>query len=303
MYNVFMKVLITGGAGFVGAAVIRALISVNPQIEIMSLDDYSTGSKERHLNGKNTTYVEESTININTNPIFKEFEPETVLHLGEYSRIVPSFEEINRCHVSNTLGTFQVLEFCRKNQSKLVYSASSSKFGNNGEDQDLSPYAWMKAKNIELIKNYNAWFGLEYAVAYLFNVYGEGQIDTGAYATIIGIFQRQVLENKPLTVVGDGSQERDFTHIDDVSRGIVRIMLEGRGDGYMLGFGKKRSVLEVARAFDHPIIMVPERRGERISGQAITNKKTQEELGWKAETDIIEYIKRWKASLRLETSA
>lgn len=289
-YN--MNVLICGGAGFIGSHIIEKMLEDTNITSIMSYDNYHTGTTTNHHEHKKVRYVYGDTVNINLNQDVLIFKPDIVIHLAEYSRIVPSFDEIQKCHQHNTLGTFQVLEFCRKNGAKLVYSGSSSKFGNDGADEHLSPYAWMKAKNIELIKNYHNWFGLNYVIGYFFNVYGPRQITKGSYATVIGIFQEQYLAKQPLTIVGNGLQERDLTHVDDAARGLIAAALKGHNDEYMLGYGQKRRIIDVAKAFDHPIIHVPERKGERLSGQSMS-EKARKELGWQAEIDVIEYIKEW----------
>jgi UDP-glucose 4-epimerase len=170
------NVLITGGAGFVGSNLIKHLKEAYPEIKITSLDNYFTGKEENHVSG--VTYYRGHTWEADS--IFEKLAEDdyfdTVFHFGEYSRIVQSFEDIDFVHRSILSGTPVILELCRKWNSKLIYSASSSKFGNNGEDENLSPYAWMKSKMVELIKNYNTWYDLQYEICYFFNVYGPGQI-------------------------------------------------------------------------------------------------------------------------------
>ena len=294
------RFLVTGGAGFIGGQLIRQLLKDHPDCTILSLDNYFTGTPENHVDDPRVSYVSDSTLNINQNADTVTFEPEVVFHLGEYSRIVKSFDDIELCQQFNINGTFQVLLYCRNQKARLVYAASSSKFGNNGEDQHLSPYAWMKAKNIELIHNWDRWFGLDFVITYFFNVYGPGQIMTGDYAAVIGRFQQQVLDGKPITVVSPGTQRRDFTCVHDIVRGVVLAAEKGKGDGYLLGTGKNYTLLEIAEAFDHPYEMIPERKGERFSGQAHYSKAEQE-LGWRAEYDVIQYIRDWKNSLHLPT--
>lgn len=280
----------TGGCGFIGAALIKELIKQDNTI--LSIDDYSTSTIASHINSPKVEYH-----NCNTNQILHDetcrvFNPDIIYHLGEYSRIVQSFDDIRLCHQSNSSGTFNVLEYCREKQSKFVYGGSSSKFGNNGEDENLSPYAWLKSKNVELVKNYYIWWGLDFAVAYFYNVYGGGQITSGNMATVIGLFQEQYKANIPLTVVSPGNQERDFTHIDDVISGLILVGEQGNGDGYMIGTGKSYSILDVAKAFNHPIEFIPERKGERQYGRANTEQMF-EQFGWNAKHDILEYISSW----------
>lgn len=285
-----MNILITGGCGFIGAALIKELIKQDNTI--LSIDDYSTSTTASHIDSPRVKYHECNTNQILHDEICGKFSPDIIYHLGEYSRIVQSFDDIRLCHQSNSSGTFNVLEYCREKQSKFIYGGSSSKFGNNGEDENLSPYAWLKAKNVELVKNYHVWWGLDFAVAYFYNVYGSGQIASGNMATVIGLFQEQYKSGASLTVVSPGNKERDFTHIDDVISGLILVGEQGNGDGYMIGTGKSYSILDVAKAFNHPIEFIPERKGERQYGRASTEQMF-EQFGWKAKHDILEYIRSW----------
>jgi len=289
----YTKVLVTGGAGFIGSNLIKQLNANNPDLIIKSLDNYFTGSKDNHIESSNIEYLYGCTTEILTNKKLMSFDPDVVFHLGEYSRIVKSFEDIDKCYKFNSQGTFSVIQYCHQKNAKLIYAASSSKFGNEGKDEHLSPYAWFKAKNIELIKNYSSWYDLNYAITYFYNVYGPGQIMKGDYAAVIGIFQQQVLDHKKITVVSPGFQKRDFTHVNDIVKGVIAASEKGHGDGYLLGTGKNYTLLEIAEAFDHPYVLIPERKGERFTSQAYPTKSEQE-LNWKAEHDVIEYIKNWK---------
>lgn len=286
------RALVTGGAGFIGSNLVEALVEAGTHV--ISIDDYSSGSRENHIDSERAKYFEYDTA-MDLSWLL-DFQPSVVYHLGEYSRIVPSFEEIRSCHHSNFTGTFNVLEFCRSAGAKVVYSASSSKFGNGGADENLSPYAWMKAKNVELIVNYGAWFGLDHAITYFFNVYGPRNISRGKYATVIPIFQQCVLENRPIPVVSPGEQRRDFTHVSDIVEGLLLAAERGQGDGYLLGTGRNYSILEVAEMFDHPYEFVPERRGERFTGHAHPSK-AQAELGWAAKVVLPDYIRSWKEQI------
>jgi UDP-glucose 4-epimerase len=300
------RILVTGGAGFIGSNLIKHILLHNPDAAILSLDAYTSGSQENHVLSSRVKYLNGFTHDINSNDEIVSFGPEIVYHCGEYSRIVNSFDAVEWCHSSNVTGTFQVLQFCRpgthtEKGSRLVYAGSSSKFGNNGQDENLSPYAWMKAKNVELIKNYHEWFGLDYVITYFFNVYGPGHVSTGSYQTLIGIFEQCVRENRPITVVEPGTQRRDLTHVDDIVRGMVLAGEKGECDEFLLGTGRNYSIIEIAEAFDHPWSFIPERRGERLSSLACTDH-AREVLGWQPEKDVIEYIKQWKSQLLTQSS-
>ena len=288
-----MKILVTGGAGYVGSNLIKALLVKNDyrNLSIVSLDNYFTGDARNHVESDKVEYISGDTQNIDKIFLMNDFD--IIFHFGEYSRIVYSFDDIQIVHNSIVKGTFAVLQFALKNKSKLIYSASSSKFGNGGEDKNLSPYAFLKAKNIELIKNYNSWFGLNYEIAYFFNVYGKNHISEGKYATVIAIFERQFQKGEPLTVVGDGKQSRDFTHIDDVCIGLLKIMEQNRNHEYHLRFGRNYKIIDVANAFGTPTVQVPERRGERFTSEDF-DSDTNKVLDWNAQVELFEYIENLK---------
>jgi UDP-glucose 4-epimerase len=287
--------LVTGGAGFVGSNLIKALLTDFPAAAIVSLDNYFTGVPGNHVNDPRVTYLDGSTANLAK--IWAERGlpgPEIVFHLGEYSRIVQSFEDHDLTWDFNLLGTKEVVKFASAHGAKLIYAGSSSKFGNDGQDENLNPYAWTKAKNIEYIRNYSTWYGLDYAITYFYNVYGPGQITSGRYATVIGIFEDKYLRGEPLPVVPPGTQTRDFTHIDDIVRGIVLVAQKGKGDGYLLGAGREWPILEVAKLFHTAYEMVPALRGERVRGQADITKAA--ELGWRPERQLDEYVASFLAA-------
>jgi len=284
------RVLVTGGAGFIGSNLIKKLIETHSEIEILSIDNYSTGKKENHIDSKNVTYHTTSTWDyFDTN--FDEHKPfDVVFHFGEYSRIVKSFDDVDYVMKTNLHGTTRILEMCRKWNAKLIYSASSSKFGNNGKDENLSPYSWVKAKMVELIKNYNEWYDLQYEICYFFNVYGPNQITQGDYATVIGIFGRQYNNNEPLTVVSPGTQSRDFTHVSDVVAGVIKTVDTNLNREWMLRSGTNHKIIDVAKMFSDNIKIIPERRGERFTSEEFYSD-TEEILSWSPQTNLYDWIK------------
>jgi len=281
------KILVTGGAGFVGSSLISELVK-DTGVLVYSLDNYFTGVEENHIKG--AEYIRGDCRDIKK---LINFRPDVVYHFGEYSRVSTSFEDIGEVLEFNFRGTYEVVEFCRKHATRLVYSASSTKFGDGGENRHGSPYAYSKFQNTELIKNYGKWFNLEYCICYFYNVYGEKQISTGKYATVIGIFEKQYQSGTPLTVVSPGHQKRDFTHIGDVVRGLAILKDSGAGDGYCFGTGKKYTMLEVARLFKNDITMLPSRAGERFECSIDLSKS--HEIGWSPRSSNLEkYIEHFK---------
>ena len=280
------NILVTGGAGFVGSNLIKSLKKKYPEAKIVSVDNYFTGKRENHIEG--VEYIDQSVAEFLKSD--SDFVPNYVFHFGEYSRIVKSFEDIEYLMETNLTSTSTLLERCRQWNAKLIYSASSSKFGNGGEDENLSPYAWVKAKMVELIKNYRRWYGLSYEIVYFFNVYGEGQIEEGDYATVIGIFEKQYREGKALTVVHPGTQSRDFTHIDDIVEGTLLAATKNLNHEWHLRTGINTKIIDLALMFDSPYKLVPARRGERFDAQYFESD-TESLLGWKPKMKLIDYIK------------
>jgi UDP-glucose 4-epimerase len=281
-------IVVTGGAGFIGSNLIAYLIK-NTTYKIVSLDNYFTGSKKNHIKNKRVKYIRGENFNINK--ILGKYKKQikVIFHFGEFSRIYQSFLQIEKCLNYNLSGSYQVINFAAKNKIKIIYSASSSVIGNKGKDQNLSPYAWTKAKNIELIKNFNYWFKLNYEIVYFYNVYGPGQILNSRMSAVIGIFETQYKKRKSLTVVKPGSQKRDFTHIDDIVRGCYLAWKKGRQNEYMLGTKKQYSILEIAKMFQTKIKYLPPRNGERF-GTSIPNNNAFTHLGYKPKIDIKNYI-------------
>jgi UDP-glucose 4-epimerase len=286
MKNRMQNILVTGGAGFVGSNLIKQLKQDYPEARIVSLDNYFTGTSDNHVSG--VEYYHGHTMDAHL--IFEDLEVpfDTVYHFGEYSRIVQSFNDVQVAADSIMVGTPRILELCRHWDAKLIYSASSSKFGNDGKDENLSPYSWMKSKMVELIKNYHEWYGLEYEITYFFNVYGPGQIMKGDYATVIGIFERQFNAGEKCTVVTPGTQSRDFTHVNDIVRGLVKAALRSDNHEWHLRSGINRTIIEVAEMFGE-WEFIPERRGERFTSEDFPSD-TEERLDWKPVESLEEWI-------------
>jgi len=276
-----MKVLVTGGAGFIGSHLCEKLAS--DENEVISLDNYSTGSKKNHID--EVVYIKGDTTKIDK---LINFSPDIIYHLGEYSRVEQSFDDIEKVWHSNKDGIFAVLQFCRKTKAKLIYAGSSTKFGDGGLARSQSPYAWTKSSNTELVVNYGNWFGIKYAITYFYNVYGEKEISTGKYATLIGLFKEKYKNREPLTVVSPGTQLRNFTHIEDIISGLVLVGKKGLGDNYGIGCSQSFSILDIAKMFGSEIQFLPERKGNRMSSRVVCDKTKG--LGWKENHSIKDYI-------------
>ena len=257
-------VVVTGGAGFVGSNLISLLIK-KTKFKIISIDDYSTGKKKNHINEKRITYVKENTKNINRVLKTKKNKIKTVFHFGEFSRIYQSFLKMNECINSNTIGSHEVFNFCLSNKIKLIYSATSASIGNKGNDKNLSPYAFTKAKNLELLENLKRWFNFKFEVLYFYNVYGPGQIKTGSMSTVIGIFENQFKKKLSLTVVKPGSQSRRFTHINDTVEACYYAWTKNKCKHYSISNKKSYTILEAAKLFNTKIKLLPPREGERYA--------------------------------------
>lgn len=280
------KILVTGGAGFVGSNLCERLAK-DDNNEVYSLDNYFTGSHSNHV--ENVTYIEGLTSDIDK---LINFKPAIIYHLGEYSRVEQSFDDIEQVWKFNKEGIFAVLEFVRKTGAKIVYAGSSTKFGDGGLGRSASPYAWTKASNTELVKNYGMWFNISYAITYFYNVYGNREIQTGKYATLIAIFKDKTINNEPLTIVRPGTQKRNFTHIDDIINGLILVGDTGHGDEFGIGSPEAFTILEIAELFGKEIIMLPERKGNRLTADVLSSKT--EALGWKPTKLIKDYIEEFK---------
>jgi len=277
-----MKILVTGGAGFIGSHLCEKLVA--QKHEVISLDNYFTGKEENHIKG--VKYIKGETKDIEEH--IKEV-PDMIYHLGEYSRISVSFEDVNLVWRLNIIGTLGVLEFCRKNNVRLLYAGSSTKFGDSIGGRTESPYAWSKANNTELVNNYGRWFNLPHVITYFYNVYGGREMTDGKYATLIGIFTRKHKNKESLSVVRPGTQQRAFTYINDIIDGLILAGEKGSGDGYCIGSEKTYSIMEIAKLFGGEIEMLPEKKGDRMSSTIDLSKMN--ELGWSAKHSIEDHIK------------
>jgi len=257
-------IIVTGGAGFIGSNLISLLIK-KTKFKIISIDNYSTGKKENHLNSQRVTYIKENTKNISKILKKKKNKITTIFHFGEFSRIYQSFTKMKECINSNTIGSNEVFNFCLSNKIKLIYSATSATIGNKGNDKNLSPYSFTKAKNLELLENLKKWFNFKFEVIYFYNVYGPGQIELGSMATVIGIFEDQFKKKIPLTVVRPGSQTRRFTHILDTIEACYYAWKKSKCKHYSISHKKSYSVVEVAKMFNSKIKFISSRKGERYA--------------------------------------
>lgn len=276
-------ILVTGGAGFIGSNLCQRLIKEGNN-NVICLDNLFTGTKKNYVDG--VEYREGHTKDIEKHIPEK---PDIIYHLGEYSRVEQSFNEVKTVWDLNKQGTFFVLEFCRKIGAKIVYAGSSTKFGDGGLGRSQSPYAWTKASNTELVRNYGNWFNIPYAITYFYNVYGPREIKTGKYATLIALFKEKIKNSKPLTVVSPGIQKRNFTHVEDIIDGIILVGENGFGDEFGIGHPDSYSIIDIAKMFSNNIVMLPERKGNRMMSEVHIEKIKK--LGWKPKHDIREYIK------------
>tara|TARA_B100000035_G_scaffold311673_1_gene321656 strand:- start:371 stop:1249 length:879 start_codon:yes stop_codon:yes gene_type:complete len=262
------KIVITGGAGFVGTNLIKYLLK-KTKYKLISIDNYSSGSTKNHQKSSRVRYIKGDTKNIDR--ILKNPKSiHSIFHFGEFSRIFQSFLQRENCLESNSVGSNSVFNYCLSNKIKLIYSATSASLGNKGKDKDLSPYAFTKAKNLELLENLKKWFNFKFEIIYFYNVYGPHQISKGKMATVIGIFEDHFKKKFPLPVVRPGSQSRRFTHIEDTVMVCVKAWKENKCRHYSILNKKSYSILEVAKMFNTSIKFLPTRRGERYAS-ALTN--------------------------------
>ncbi len=285
------KIIITGGAGFVGSNLIEFLLN-KTKYKIISIDNYSSGSKKNHIKNPRVKYIEGDTIDIEK-LIINPKEINSIFHFGEFARIYQSFLYMNQCINSNTIGSNSIFNFCLKNKIKLIYSATSASLGNKGLDKNLSPYAFTKSKNLELLENLKKWYGFKYEIIYFFNVYGPKQISTGKMSTVIGIFEDAYKNNKPLPVVKPGNQTRRFTHIDDTIKICYLAWKQNKCRHYSISNKKSYSILEVAKMFGQKIKFLKKRPGERYASALTDINLSNKIYKYFGKIKLSDYIKRF----------
>ena len=268
-------ILVTGGAGFVGTNLIKLLLKKTNN-KIISLDNYSSGTKKNHVRSSRVRYFKCDTVNI-SKIIKRPKDINAVFHFGEFARIYQSFLRMNECINSNSVGSNAVFNFCLKNKIKLIYSATSASLGNKGKDKNLSPYAFTKSKNLELLENLKKWFNFKYEVIYFYNVYGPYQISRGAMSTVIGIFEDHYKRGKALPVVKPGTQTRRFTHISDTVDICYMAWKKNLCRHYSISNKKSHSIIDVAKMFKSKIKFLPKRAGERYAS-ALTNSNLSNKI-------------------------
>ena len=284
-------IVITGGAGFIGSNLI-ALFLEKTKYDILSIDNYSSGFKKNHIKNRRVKYIKEDTKNVAKVLKSKKNRIHSIFHFGEFSRIYQSFLKLGNCIESNTVGTNKVFKFCLENKIKLIYSATSATIGNNGKDKNLSPYAFTKAKNLELLENLKKWYKFKYEVIYFYNVYGPKQICEGSMATVIGIFENQFKNKKPLTIVKPGTQSRRFTHVLDTIQICYYAWKKKKCSHYSISNKKSFNIKEVASMFDTKIKFLPARKGERFTSAISSTYMNNKTINFFGTISLKDYIKK-----------
>ena len=285
------KFLITGGAGFVGTNLIK-LILERTNYSIVSIDNYSSGSRKNHFKNRRVKYINANTKDISQ--VIKD--PKSILavfHFGEFARIYQSFLKINECVNSNFIGSNTVFNFCLKNNIKLIYSATSASLGNRGNDKNLSPYAFSKATNLETLENFKKYFKFKYEIIYFYNVYGPYQISKGSMSTVIGIFEDHYLRKKPLPIVKPGTQTRRFTHIDDTIKICYLAWKKKLNRHYIISNRKSYSINQVAKMFKSKTRYLPERNGERYSSALVNKNLSNKIYKYYGKISLKDYIREF----------
>ena len=283
-------IIVTGGAGFVGSNLIDSFLK-KTKYRIISIDDYSSGKKKNHVRDNRVTYIKGNTKNISQLINSKKKKINAIFHFGEFARIYQSFLKMNQCLDSNSIGTHAVFNFCLTNNIKLIYSATSATLGNKGQDENLSPYAFTKAKNLELLENLKKWFKMKYEVIYFYNVYGPNQICEGDMATVIGIFENHYKKKKALPIVKPGTQSRKFTHILDTVKVCYDAWKQNKCRHYSISSKKNFTILELAKLFKTKIKFLPPRKGERYASALASLNLSNKVFKKFGSTSLEKYIK------------
>ncbi len=283
-------IIVTGGAGFVGSNLINLFLK-KTKLKIISIDNYSTGNKKNHIKNNRVKYLKGDTKDISS--ILKGVKKNihSIFHFGEFSRIYQSFLKMNECINSNSIGSHAVFNFCLNNKIKLIYSATSASIGNRGLDKNLSPYAFTKAKNLELLENLKKWFNFKFEIIYFYNVYGPNQICTGDMATVIGIFENQYKRKKNLTVVKPGTQTRRFTHISDTVEACFLAWKKNKCRHYSISNRRSFSIIQVAKMFDTKIKFLPSRQGERYASALTSMNLSNKVYKLFGKINLVDYVK------------
>jgi len=282
-------IVVTGGSGFVGSNLIKTLLKKTNK-NIISLDNYSSGNKKNHIKDDRVKYLKADTINISKHLKNVKKQIHSIFHFGEFARIYQSFKKFDECFKSNSIGSNAVFKFCLKNDIKLIYSATSASLGNNGNDKNLSPYAFTKSKNLELLENLRKWFNFKFEIIYFYNVYGPGQIKVGDMATVVGIFENQYSTNKPLTIVKPGTQTRRFTHIDDTINTCIEAWKKNKCLHYSISHKKSYSIKNLAKMFKTKIIYLKPRLGERYASALTKISNNQTIINKYGKIDLKDYV-------------